>query len=390
MNPFKTNFWPRPRDGATSMLLTSVTENTAAAVITAMAVWDGYLYYAVARPQGLPRLFRWDGDNAPIEIVLPAFSGNPTVLEINCMLVYNDELWIATSPNASHAVLANRIEVWSFDGNIWTDATGLAGWTGYASPAIGAGGYGAGWFFILDGNLFVAQDDVGDAAIDVQYWNGTTWTDETAVLGAVVGNTSTTPTSRMHAPILDDGTTATVYVGAYDDSGGTQVSQVFSRTAAGVWALAFTFPTALAGADVVPPVRALAEANGAVYAMQGWRSNISNNAPTISDDEFKLARVTGTQYVRTISSGYLAARTVSSTRANASGQGTDVILLAGPGGMDVFDPHNFSVEKVTDSEDDSPYDIIPYKDAFHASQGSDRLRTSSLPNLHSVRIARVD
>lgn len=384
VNPFKTNFWPRPRDGATAILATAEVEHRAATVVTAMTVWRSRLYYAVARAGGLPRLYWWDGSNAATEIALPAFTGAPTQIEINCMAVYDDQLWIGTSPNGSDG---NNIEVWYFDGNAWTDASGLAGWTAAAAPAVAGGGYGVGWLFVFNGLIFAGQDTAAGAIL-VQQWNGATWTNESAVLAAALGAAgvaSDTPTTRMHAPVVSD----TVYVGAYDALGGSSDSLVLSRTAAGAWGVAFNFPTALV--DVPShPVRVTAKANNVIYAAQGWRSQVSNNAPVVATDYMKLAQITGTQRVRVVSSGYLAGLTQSAARANASGFGVQVILLAGPGGLDVYDPFNDSLEKMTDFQDDAPYDLVVFLDGVRVSQGSDRLRTSTNQALHSARVGRVD
>ena len=374
VNPFKTNFWPRPRDEASAFVITTPLEHIGASVVTAMAVWNGALYYAIARVGGLPRLFRWDGENNPVEIALPLWTGAPGSIEINCMTVYNNELWIGTSPNAANG---NNIEVWFFDGNIWTDASTLAGWTAVASPAPGPVGYGVGWLFEFNGLLFVAQDTAAPA-ITVQQWNGATWTNETALLTAALaaaGIVSDTPTTRMHAPVLNN----VVYIGGYDAAaGGTGDSSVITRTAAGVWAVAYNFPTSLA-AGPADPVRAVVRVNNDIFAAQGWRSRVGGNAPITSGDQMKLARVTGMQYVRIIPPGYLSGLTTSSGRDLRSNAGVDIALFAGPGGVDVFDPVNGSVEQLTDFQDDSPYDILSFLDTVYLSQGSDRMRTSAFP-----------
>jgi hypothetical protein len=387
VNPFKTNFWPRPRDEASAFVITTPLEHVGATVVTAMTVWNGVLYYAIAQAAGLPRLFRWDGINAAVEVTLPLWPGAPASIEINCMTVYDDTLWIGTSPNTGDA---NNIEVWFFDGNLWTDATTLAGWAAVASPVPGAIGYGVGWLFVFNSMIFVGQD-TAVPAITVQQWNGTTWTNETAVLtaalaGAVIA--CDTPTTRMHAPVLN----STVYVGGYDAAAaGTSNSSVLSRTAAGVWAVAYNFPSSLgAGAGPADPVRAVVRINSDIFAAQGWRSRIGALTPVASGDQMKLARVTNAQYARIIPPGYLSARTVSSGRDTRSNVGVEVGIFAGPGGVDVFDPVNGSVEQVTDLQDDAPYDVLSFLDTIYLSQGSDRMRPSATPAQHSARVGHLD
>jgi hypothetical protein len=367
------------------MLLTGVLEHVAASVVTAMAVWGDHLYYAVARPGGLPRIFRWDGQNPPVEIVTPAWTSAPATIEINCMTVYNNTLWIGSSPNVANA---NNIEVWSFDGNIWTDASTFAGWAAVAAPAPAAGGYGVGWLFVFDGSIYVGQDTGAAPAITVQQWNGTVWANETAALTAALAAAavaSDVPTTRMQAPVLNN----VVYAGAYDSTGGTTDSLIITRDNTGAWGVAFNFPSGL-GAGPSDPPRALVEINSDIYAAQGWRSRVGALAPLVSGDQMKLARVTGTQYVRVVPAGYLCAMPITAAKDVRSGEGVDVALFAGPGGLDVFDPFIFDIEQMTDFQDDSPYDLVFYGDSTYASQGSDRLRPSTLPNLHSVRVARLD
>lgn len=385
----KNNFWPRPRDENTDFLLTTVLEHDLSASITAMAVWDGWLYYATGRNSALPRLFRWDGQNAPQQVATPAWNNPPAAatFTINVMAVYGGELWIATSPNGV-AAPNQVIEIWSYNGTAWTDGKLRAGWA--AAPlnpceSIANNGRGAGWMFVFNNIIFIGQDTAAaGVGIEVQGWNGATWLGAVEVVGVggvgpAAGN-STEPTSRMHGPIFNN----EVYAGAYDDRaagvGGTGDAEVYRRSVAGVWTLDFTFPDD--GTVPTDPVEVLVLVDNNVYAAHGNVVNALSGSPT------QLACVTTTpEQVRATQLGFRSGFTVASQLAQASG--TEVALLASPEKLWVFNPTTWNLELLAEFRDDAPLDIVDFLDRIYVSQGSDLLMAVN-SGLLTARIARLD
>jgi hypothetical protein len=373
MNQFKNNIWPRPRDENTDFILTAVVEHNQAAMVSAMTVWNDKIIYATSRAGTLPRLFAWDGETVQ-EMATPPWTNPPaagTTFQINGLVVYNGQLWLATSPNAA---VPPVVEIWYYDGTLWTDAKTLAGWG--AAPLGACGLRGMGWLFVFNGIVFVGQDTTPNTGIFIQGWNGTTW------LGAVeqVGLTalgpaaglSDTPTSRMHAPILNN----VVYVGAYDLATGL-ASEVYRRDTAGTWTLHYTFPGAAASGD---PVETLVKVNSQIYAAQGGMLFASN-------DIKQLACVTSVPTrTRNTNLGFRSGLTL------ATGNGREVAFLASPRRLCIFDPSTGSLETVVDYADDAPLDMVVYHDRVYISQGSEIVLTNvGAANLEvSIRIARLD
>lgn len=387
MNPFKNNFWPRPADENTDYILTAVIEHNQAAMVSAMTVWNDKLVYATSRNGTLPRLFAWDGETVQ-EMATPPWTNPPaagTTFQINVMAVYGTQLWIATSRNAAATPV---IEIWYYDGTLWTDAKTLAGWG--AAPLGGCGVTtmglgGAGWMFVFNSTIFVAQDVVAPATgIHIQGWNGTTWLGavEQVGLGApgpAAGN-SGTPTSRMHAPILNN----LVYVGGYDarngGGGGSGAAEVYTRTTTGTWTLVYTFPNT--GAQIpTDPVETLVSINSQIYAAHG--SILFGN----SGDPLQLACVTSVPTrTRNTNLGFRSGLTV------AVGSGLEVAFLASPRRLCVFDPRNGCLEPVVDYSDDAPLDLVAYHDRIYVSQGSQLVLVNigvANPEV-SIRVARLD
>jgi len=386
VNPFKNNFWPRPRDEASDFLLTSVIQFTPAAMITAMAVYNNRLYYAVAYRNALPRLFSWDGQNAPVEVAVPAWNNAPaTTFRIQVMAVYNNQLWIATSPNGV-AAPNQVIEIWFFNGTAWTDGKTLAGWA--AAPlnpceSIANAGRGAGWMFVFNNIIFVGQDTAAaGVGIEVQGWNGTTWLGAVEVVGvggagAAAGN-STEPTSRMHAPIRNN----VVYAGAYDDrnagGGGSGDAEVYTRDVAGTWTRLYTFPNT-GGNIPTDPVETVVQLNGEIYAAHGAVLGAG------SGDPFQLASVTTNPITTRVDGlGFRSGIAVGSEIA-----GGEVALLASPNKLWVFDPTNWNLEYVAEYYDDAPMDIVEFDNKLFLSQGSEVLMGLGGVT-HSSRISRID
>ena len=388
INPFKSNFFPRPRDENADFLLTAVIEHNQAAMVSAMCVWNSKLVYATCRNGQLPRLFAWDGSNAVQEMATPPWANPPAAgvtFRINVMANYNGQLWIATSPNVAATPV---IEIWYYNGTLWTDAKTDPSWA--AAPLGGCGVTtmgigGAGWMFVFNGIIFIGQDVTGPATgIHVQGWNGTTWlgTVEQVGLGAPgpAAGQSGTPTSRMHAPILSN----VVYVGAYDaragGGGGTGAAEVYTRTTGGTWTLLYTFPNS-GTLQPTDPVETLVKINSQIYTAHGGRLGAT------SGDPLQLACVTSVPTrVRDTNLGFRSGLAVP------IGNGNEVALLASPQRLCVFDPAVGNLETVADYSDDAPLDLVAFNNRIYVSQGSE-VALLAVPAANaeiSIRIARLD
>ena len=383
MNQFKNNFWPRPRDEATDFLLTAAAEVQEAAIVTAMTIWNDVLYFATSRAGVLPRLFRWDGETLQ-EIAPPPWTNGIVGMRITVMAVYNNELWIATSPNGV-AAPNQVIEIWVWNGTAWFDAKTFAGWL--AAPlnpceSIAAGGWGAGWMFVFDSMIFVGQDTAAVAVgVEIQAWNGTTWLGAVEVVGVggvgPAAGSSTTPTSRMHAPILNN----EVYVGAYDAraaaGGGTADAEVYRRDTAGTWTLTYTFPNTGVNTPT-DPVEVLVRIDDDIWAAHG------NDVNALSGDPMQLARIRPLpNLVRRTGLGLRSGFTL------AGAEGHQVAIVASPEKLWVFDPRRTNLELLTEYADDAPLTLLVFRKRIHVAQGSALVAGINTPGF-TARIGRLE
>lgn len=304
--PFKTNYFPRPRDQAHACLIRTVAEVRGEALITAMTVFNNQIYFAAQNPLAVntfPRLYSWNPQlqAAPVAVALPAALVAATNTRINGLAVYNGRLWMVTGQSAT---AADNGQIYAMDTTgIWTAAAvfGFPGWPGGSARANTIT-----TAFVFQNQLVITgRHAAAGTWLTLFFYNGAAWVTEIPL-------TANDITTQNQFSDLS----STLYVGL---AAGT----VMSRSPAGVYnPNAYAFP--VAGA-----VLGVGTINGQVWAAQGpgLTAGLTRVAPAAAAIN-QLARISpGVSYMLPIPSG----TPVTATRGQ-------VMLIAMWGSIMLLDP----------------------------------------------------